>query len=272
MTMVPTVLCSLYVDQQGEAGGPVALLWPSLFTDGAMWRSQVDALTAVGWRTLTVDPPGHGRSASPRRRFTMDECADAALTVLDAAGAHSPVLLLGTSWGGFVAPRVALRAPGRVLGMVLFNTSAERFGLLGRARARLLTRLLAIGGLDRAVDGTIASSLLAPDTRRHRPEVETDLLTRLRSWDRQGLITAVRSVLVDRQPVLGALGQVACPALIVSGAEDRTLPSVHGHRMAAELPAGRHVEVDGAAHLVPLERADAANRLILDFATGLRGA
>ena len=249
----------------GDPAGPPALLWPSLFTGADMWRHQVDALVDAGWRTLALDPPGHGRSAVPKRLFTMDECADAALAVLDAAGVQAPVLLLGTSWGGFVAPRVALRAPDRVRGMVLFNTSAERAGMVGLAKGWLLTKLLAVSVLDRTVDGTIASSLLAADTRQRRPELERNLLGEVRRWDRQGLITTVRSVLVEREPVLDALPRVACPALVVTGAEDRTLPPAYGRRMAEALLAGRHAEVEGAAHLVPLERPGAATGLVLDF-------
>jgi 3-oxoadipate enol-lactonase len=55
------------------------------------------------------------------------------------------------------------------------------------------------------------------------------------------------------------------PALIVSGKEDHTLPSFHSQRMAQQLPNARHIEVSGAAHLVPLEAPHEANPLILDF-------
>ncbi|WP_346731957.1 alpha/beta fold hydrolase, partial [Sphingomonas sp. GC_Shp_2] len=84
MTSVPTILGPLYVDERGSPDQPVALLWPSLFTDHKMWRGQVPALHASGWRTLALDPPGHGRSPYPGRGFTMEECADAAVQVLDA--------------------------------------------------------------------------------------------------------------------------------------------------------------------------------------------
>jgi len=72
-------------------------------------------------------------------------------------------------------------------------------------------------------------------------------------------------VLVDRDPLLDALPRLKVPALVVSGKEDHTLPSFHSQRMAQKLPNARHIEVSGAAHLVPLEAPDEANRLILDF-------
>ncbi|MEE6167153.1 MULTISPECIES: alpha/beta fold hydrolase [unclassified Mycolicibacterium] len=58
-------------------------------------------------------------------------------------------------------------------------------------------------------------------------------------------------------------------ALILSGAVDHTLPSVHSRRMAQQLSDAHHIEVSGAGHLVPLEAPDEANRLIFDFLRGL---
>jgi 3-oxoadipate enol-lactonase len=265
MAAVNTILGPVHVDDQGEPDQPTALLWPSLFTDHRMWRHQIAPLREAGWRTLALDPPGHGLSPGPGHGFTMDECAQTAIEVLDAHDIRAPVVVFGTSWGGFVAPRIALLAPERLSGMVLFNTSAERGTSFERARATLLTKLLAVAALDEMTARMIVAGLLAPETRQREPELGAELAHRFRTWDRRRFITTVRSVLVERDPVLDALPEVKLPALIVSGEADRTLPSVHSQRMAQELPTARHIEVPGAAHLVPLEAPDQANRLILDF-------
>jgi 3-oxoadipate enol-lactonase len=265
MTTVNTILGSLYVDDQGGPDEPAALLWPSLFTDHRMWRHQIAPLREAGWRTLALDPPGHGRSPGPGRGFTMDECAQAAVQVLDATGVRAPTVVLGTSWGGFVAPRIAMLAPKRLNGMMLFNTSAERGTPLERSKATLLTKFLAIGALDKVTASMIVSGLLAPETRRREQDLGADLAEQFLTWDRRRFIATVRSVLVDRDPVLGALPELKVPALIVSGKEDHTLPSFHSQRMAQKLPDARHIEVRGAAHLVPLEAPQAANPLILGF-------
>jgi 3-oxoadipate enol-lactonase len=270
MAIVPTILGDLYVDDQGTADEAVALLWPSLFTDHSMWRYQVTALRAARWRTLVIDPPGHGRSKGLQQSFTMDECAEAAIQALDALNIHTPVVILGTSWGGMIAPRIALRAPDRVRGMVLFNTTAESATLFDRAKNTLLTWMLVIGALDQVVDRMVTSLQLAPETRRVKPELAAELSRSYRSWSRRGVIYSVRSVLVDRDATLDKLHCVKAPALVVSGKEDTILPSSHSRRIAERLPKARHVEVAGAAHLVPLEAPDAANRLIFDFVRNLR--
>ena len=70
------------VDQR-DVNQPVALLWPSLSTGHEMWRDQVPVLRENGWRTIVIDPAGQGRNVGPSRGFTMDECVEAALQVLD---------------------------------------------------------------------------------------------------------------------------------------------------------------------------------------------
>jgi 3-oxoadipate enol-lactonase len=265
MTTVDTTLGSVYVDDRGEPGEPAALLWPSLFTDHRMWRHQIAPLREAGWRTLALDPPGHGRSPGPGRGFSMDQCAQAAVQVLDATGVRAPVVVFGTSWGGFVAPRIAMLAPERLSGMALFNTSAERGTPLERVKATLLTRFLEIGALDQVTARLIVSGLLAPGTQRREPQLGAELAYQFLAWDRRRFIATVHSVLVDRDPVLDALAGLKVPALIVSGKEDHTLPSFRSQRMAQQLSNARHVEVSGAAHLVPLEAPRQANRLILGF-------
>lgn len=270
--IVSTVLGLIYVDDQGTAGEPVALLWPSLFTDHHMWDQQVPPLRAAGWRTLALDPPSHGQSPGPGRRFTMDECAVAALQVLDAAGVRTPVLLLGTSWGGIVALRVALKAPDRVKGMVLFNTTAEPPNLSAWTTSTMLTWMLAASAIDGFVNNMLLSLQLSAGTRRDKPLIGEDIAARFRSWNRRAVIKTVRSVLVDRDGVLDALPNVKAPTLVVSGAEDTILPSPVSRRMVARLPNARHVEAPGAAHLVPLERPEAANALIFEFIGTLPGS
>lgn len=272
MTTVDTILGPLYVDAQGLPREPAALLWPSLFTDHRMWRHQIAPLREAGWRTIALDPPGHGRSPGPGRTFTIDQCAEAAVQVLDAMDVHAPAVVLGTSWGGFVAPRIAAHAPERLSGLVLTNTSAEQGTPAEQAKARLLTKFLAVGVLDQVTARMIVSGLLAPETRRREPHLGPGLAEQFLAWDRRRFIATVRSVLVDRDPVLDALPGVKVPALIVSGSEDHTLPSFHSQRMAQRLPHARHVQVSGAAHLVPLEAPDRANTLILEFLRDLPSA
>jgi 3-oxoadipate enol-lactonase len=89
MAVVPTSVGRLSVAVQGEPDRPSAVPWPSLFTDGGMWPHQITALMDAGYRTVTIDPPGQGRSEPPERPFSMDACAAAVIAILDATGVPS---------------------------------------------------------------------------------------------------------------------------------------------------------------------------------------
>lgn len=264
MKTIATVLGLIAYDDQGYADQPVALLWPSLFSDHRMWEAQIGPLRAAGWRTLALDPPGHGDSSGPGRLFTMDECADVALELIDTLPAEVPVVMLGTSWGGMIAPRVAHARPGRLAGLIMTNTTAEAPDLRTKLTAKLLTVMLRIPAIDSRVDTMLLSMQLSDRTRTERPEIGRTYAARFRSYRRKPFIQAVDSVLVRRDAFLEKLGEVKTPALVLSGADDAILPTAMSHRIANRMPEAEAIEIEGAAHLIPVERPGMMNALMLD--------
>ena len=169
-----------------------------------------------------------------------------------------------------VAPRMALLAPNRIRGMVLFNTTATSPAAFEWVRGSLLVKLLAVRALDSFVDDMVVSLQLARETRRRNPEIAASLSKRYRSWDRRRLINTVRCVLVARDSSLVSLRGVKAPTLLVTGKEDPILPAPHSLRMMEKLPNARHVDVAGVAHLVPVEAPEESNKLIIGFVRDLR--
>jgi 3-oxoadipate enol-lactonase len=264
MKTIPTGLGPIAYDDQGDAAQPVALLWPSLFSDHRMWEAQIGPLRAAGWRTLAIDPPGHGDSPGPARPFTMDECTDVALALIDTLPADVPVVMLGTSWGGMIAPRVAHARPARLAGLVMTNTTAEAPDLRTKFTAKLLTVMLCIPAIDDKVDTMLLSMQMSERTRTEHPEIARTYAARFRSYRRKPFIQAVDSVLVRRDAFLDKLGEVTTPALVLSGAEDTILPTAMNRRIADRMHNAEAIEIEGAAHLVPVERPEQMNALMLE--------
>ncbi|MDX5562711.1 alpha/beta hydrolase [Streptomyces sp. ID05-04B] len=264
-----TLLGPLHVQDAGPADGPVALLWPSLFSDGeTSWSTQLAGLHELGWRTLLVDPPGTGGSASASRRFTMEECGEAALQVLDDA-AVDRAALLGLSWGGFVALRVALIAPHRVTALVLSNTSARGVGLFERLRVRMTSLLIRIG-VPGGPGRLVAAQMFSRHSRRHDSASVHKFAETVDNLDTVGLVRAVRSVLGDRSDVVNVLHRITAPSLVIVGAEDKALPqNPHSDDLAHRIADARLVVLPRVAHLAPCEEPTKVAALIKEFLTPL---
>jgi 3-oxoadipate enol-lactonase len=62
-----------------------------------------------------------------------------------------------------------------------------------------------------------------------------------------------------------ALGNIVVPALVLSGSKDRNAPAPMMAKMATCIPSATYVELEGAGHLVNLERPEAFNRALDRF-------
>lgn len=250
---VSTTLGPLHVQDAGPGDGPVALLWPSLFSDGeTSWSTQLADLHEFGWRTLLVDPPGTGGSAPAARRFTMEECGEAARRVLDDAGVDRAVFF-GLSWGGFVALRVALDAPHRVIALVLSNTTARGVGFFERLRVRMTALLIRVG-VPGGPGRLVAAQMLSDHSRRHNNAFVHKFTETVNGLDTVGLARAVRSVLGDRSDVTAVLHRITAPTLVIAGAEDKALPPTpHSDELAHRIDGARLVVLPRVAHLAPCE-------------------
>ena len=79
--------------------------------DHRMFDEQLEPLAAAGYRVLTWDIRGHGRS-QPIGRLPIDiaDMTDDLLTVLDELGAVGPICVGGQSLGGSLGLSVAAEA------------------------------------------------------------------------------------------------------------------------------------------------------------------
>lgn len=270
--LVPTVLGSICVHTAGPVGGPAALLWPSLFTDGQIsWGAQLSGLHDMGWRTLTVDPPGVGRTDAATRLFTMEECADAALQILDAAKV-SKAAILGLSWGGYVGLRVALTAPQRVVALVLCNTGARDVSFVLRQRNRLFANLIRTRVIPGGPARLVVPIMISKHSRQENPTFADQLAATVNGLDSQGLAWAVRSVLAEPTSVVDQLDQITAPALVISGAEDRGLPPAHSIELACRITGARLKVLPRVGHLSSREAPTTVADLIKEFLTPLSRA
>ena len=106
-----------YVHQPGR--GPTLAFLPGFMSD--MTGDKAIALEAwcrsTGRACLRLDYAGHGASEGVFEQGTIGGWTQDALTVIDRLVA-GPVVLVGSSMGGWIALNVALARPGHVVGLV----------------------------------------------------------------------------------------------------------------------------------------------------------
>jgi 3-oxoadipate enol-lactonase len=244
MNRIQTKVGRLHVERHGR--GPALLCWPSLFCDGRTMKPLVDDL-GRDHQVLLVDGPGHGQSEGVTDSFSIDDCADAGIGLLDALNVRRAIWI-GAAWGGHVGTAAAIRHPDRLGALITMN--APMGAWRGRQRALYVSTywLLKLLGRPRALARKIASAQIAPSRLRERPTVIDPIVDCIVHSQRGAFLAAVRSAMLDRPSLIPRLGAVKVPTLFISGAEDRLFPVDLAREQAAAIPGARFETVPGTAH------------------------
>ena len=221
------------------------------------WVRNIDALSAS--RSLWLpDLPGYGDS-DPIEPNGIEEIIDAVAYSIDRLiGAGKPIDLGGFSFGGLVASRVAA-SRGGVRKLAVIGTAGH--GLKSRYTLEMRNWRLARepGALWAALRNNLAA-LMIHDPRDIDPlalEVHRACCT----------ATRFRSKTISRSSLLAPILEgVDAPVLLVWGEHDvTTQPEAAARSIAAHRTGIEWRIVAGAGHWAQYERADAVNRLLLDW-------
>jgi pimeloyl-ACP methyl ester carboxylesterase len=106
----------------GPDDGPLMLFihgWPAI---GLMWRAQMEAFSAEGWRCVAPDMRGYGGSSRPAtsEAYRLSEIVQDMVELHDHLGGR-PAIWVGHDWGSPVAAAVAAHHSARSRGVVLVS-------------------------------------------------------------------------------------------------------------------------------------------------------
>jgi valacyclovir hydrolase len=223
----------IYYEESGQ-GDPVLLL-PGLtgrFEDLSAIR---EALLAPGYRVITADLPGSGRSGPQPRSYTPSYYQDDARSfaaLLSHVGV-GPTHLLGFSDGGEVALLIAAMTPGTARSVVAWGAAGKVVDTDGQ----LLSTLYNV------VDAPI------PQMKGFR-----DFLIEAYGEDNaramtQSVATALRAIVEAGGDISQSrAGDIKCPVLLISGEHDVFAPPAIASQMAVRLSNGEAIMVEGAGH------------------------
>ncbi|QZN84630.1 alpha/beta fold hydrolase [Cellulomonas sp. C5510] len=252
------------------SGRPVVLIhgYP---LDGHSWEKQSAALLAAGYRVITYDRRGFGRSSQPTTGYDYDTFAADLATVLETLDLRD-VVLVGFSMGTGEVARYLGRYGSERVAKVAFLASLEPFllqtddnpsgvpqevfdGILAAVTADRYAYFTSFYADFYNTDETLGSRL-SEEALRHSWDVASGA-----SWFASS--AAVPTWTTDFR---GDLAAIDVPALIVHGTADRILPvDATGRPFHAAVPQAEYVEIEGAPHGLLWTHADEVNRVLLDF-------
>ena len=211
------------------------LLVPGLACTAELFRPQSDVFSSE--RTIII--------ADNRSDAQIEAMAERAL-----ADAPERFALAGLSMGGYVALAIQRLAPERVTRLALLDTTARPDTPEGTERRRTLMGWARSGETDR-IHEALWSRLVHPD--RYGDRVLEGIVrtmmddTGVEAFCRQQEAIIAR---VDSRPLLPA---IACPTLVLVGAQDVITPLEMAQEMADAIPNAKLVVVPETGHLATLE-------------------
>jgi 2-hydroxy-6-oxo-octa-2,4-dienoate hydrolase len=249
--------------EQGE-GQPVVLLHGSGpgVTAYANWRLTLPSL-AQRFRVVAPDLMGFGFSERPAdAAYGVARWTRQVVDLLDALGLEQ-VSLVGNSFGGGIALRVATEHPERVDRLVLMGSVGVPFPLTQ--------------GLDDVwgYEPSLESMRRLLDVFAHSRELVTDELAEVRyrastepgfQESFRAMFPAPRQRWVDAMVVdEDAVRSLPHETLVVHGREDRVIPLSNAHRLLELVPRAQLHVFGRCGHWTQIEWAEDFNRLVGDF-------
>ncbi|MCC9606445.1 alpha/beta hydrolase [Blastopirellula sp. JC732] len=258
---IPIGEVTLNVVIRGE-GEPI-LLAHGFPLDHSMWEAQINVLAAEGYQVIAPDLRGFGGSDPAKDKTTMAQFADDLSRLLAKLNVTKPVTFCGLSMGGYIAWQFFLRHRTRLARLILCDTRAnDDDEKVARGRLVMAAEVERFG-LEK-VPGTMLPKLIAPITLEKNEAVVAALQAAILRQDPAGVAAAQRGM-AERQNVVELLSTIDVPTLVICGEVDAITPPDVMRAIADAIPCAEYVEIAGAGHMAPMERAVETNTAILNF-------
>ena len=248
----------------GESTNTVFLLLHGFAASEFSWREVMQPLGLYG-TVIAYDRPGFGLTQRPMpgewlgdTPYGVDEQVELAVGMLNAFGI-TKAILVGNSAGGGIAALTALRHPERVRALILVDAAVYNSGnapwylpLMTTPQGRRIGPLIARQIKDWGIDfGKSAWH----DPSKITPEIWAGYTKPLlvENWDR-----ALWEFTASSKPteLATALKKIGTPTLVITGDDDRVVPTAQSIRLAKELSLAQLAVIPNCGH-VPHEECPA---------------
>jgi 3-oxoadipate enol-lactonase len=251
----------IHYEVTGKSGATPVLMIQGLGASKNAWNLQRIAM-ATRFRIISFDNRGAGRSDKPTEPFTLEQMADDALAVLDAAGIET-AHVVGASMGGVISQIVAVKYPHRVRSLTLVCTACRNHPW----RQELLqtwAKTAADKGMIE-VGKEAAQWVMSPRSFRRLVPAFTWMGPLAALRPRHSFVSQIDAILNTREDLVDQLSTITAPTMVIVGNQDILTPRGDSEEIAERIPNAELVVISGAAHGLMMEHSSTFNRILIEF-------
>ena len=260
----------LHVDDTGGDGRPVVLIhgWPM---SGEAWSAQVDVLHSAGYRVITYDRRGFGRSDKPLIGYTYESLSEDLSALLDELDLRDATLVGFSMGGGEVASYCARMGVARLRSVVfassvtpyLLHTKENPDGSLSVKQAAQMATSLTTNQ-DAFYDQFVTDFFSVDGELKVSDDQRKAALDLCHQAGKAAALACLSSF--GKTDFREDLPKVTVPSLVIHGDGDETVPfEGSGKRTHEALPDSRLYAIAGGPHGVNVSHGDEFNDALLAF-------
>lgn len=230
---------------------------PVVFIHGAggstlTWLLQRSSFERTN-QVILIDLPGHGRSAGDPLD-SIDACSETIRNTLEDLKT-GPVHLVGHSMGGAIAMHLAATYPGFARSIILIGTGAKL-----KVYPEILKEILedkektARSIIDTAYSPNAPAALKEKSLEEYLKNDAKTIFNDFTACDRFNFMESLR--------------EIAVPALVICGTDDRFTPPKYSRYLVENIPGAKLELIEGTGHMVMIEKPQEVNEAIGKFISG----
>ena len=232
-----------------------------LADDLTSWGFQVPALVEAGYRVVSFDNRGIGKSDRPAGPYSSKQLAADAKALVDQLGI-SGFHLMGVSMGGMISEEYAIAYPGDLKSVTLACT-------YGKADAFCQTMFAFWADLAAKTDvpfvmRDVALWAFTGPFFTKRPGDAADFAAAMAGLDMSLEAYVAQLAVIQTHDAISRVGQIKVPTLVLAGEEDILIPVRLSKELQAAIPGAQWKTVPGG-HACLWESPDPFNAAFLDF-------
>jgi pimeloyl-ACP methyl ester carboxylesterase len=248
-----------YIDSN-NIGNINLLLLHGLGTDVNSWQFQFEDLPKHGYRLIAPDLPGFGESKFSGKKWGLQYAVDQVMELMDRH-AIQKFVPAGISFGGVVAMKIALQFPNRIQGLILINTFSNLKPKSISEWSYFFRRGLRAFLMKPADQAKIVAERVFP--------LESQSIYRdiLEVTIRKSNPRVYRRVMYElaRINLKPELSNIKTKTLVISGADDTTIPLKNQKELALLIPGAEHKIIPKAGHAVIVDQPVHFNQCVVEF-------